>query len=78
MAAPSPLAGNKTPIRNTPSSALTLGPLGADDSGGAEGAVEFWVALHATSTAPSAAIRMMGKRLSDLADRRVLMGGKCR
>lgn len=65
-------------MRKMPSSALTFGSLGVDDSGGAEGVVETGAALQATNTAPSTAIGIIGTRLSNLADRRVLISGKCR
>lgn len=66
------------PMRKMPSSALTFASLGAEESVGAEGVVETGVALQATNTAPSTAIRNNGTRLSNVADRRVLISGKCR
>ena len=78
MAAPSPLAGNKMPMRKMPSSALTFASLGTDESGGAEGVVETGAALQAINTAPSTAIGKNDTRPSKVADRRVLISGKCR
>lgn len=65
-------------MRKMPSSALTFASSGTDDSGGAEGVVETGAALQATNTAPSTAIENNGTCLSELADRRMLMSGKCR